>query len=167
MTNRIFIPSMIFGLVLLTAIFAQAMNEPDFTAGCAGDESALNFGEGRHGERKGHRLEMMATILDLSSAQQEQIEQIYTAEREAHKDARHEMRAERKALNDLMHAQPLDETALRSLARQQADKRIDMMVDRAKIKQQIFAILSPDQQKKAEELWTLMGKGRQGRGMKR
>ena len=166
MTNRIFIPSMIFGLLLLTGIFAQAMSEPDLTSAFDGDEPELALGEGHHGERQGHRLEMMATILDLSDAQQEQVRGLFDAERDSHSGARQEKQEARKALTVLMHAQPFDEVAFRSLAKQQADKRIEMMVDRAKIKQQVFAILTPEQQEKADELFALMGKRHRGRGMR-
>lgn len=167
MTKRIFIPSMIFGLLLLSAIFTQAMSEPDLRRGCSGDESRLELGDGRRGEGQGQRLEMMATILELSDDQQEQVRQLFSAERDSHQAMRQEMRAAREALDKLSNTQPFDEAAFRSLARQQAEQRIAAQVARAKLKQQIYATLTSEQQEKADQLWTLIGKRHQGHGMRR
>lgn len=166
MTNRIFIPAIICSLLLFSAIFAQAMSEPDLGAGFAGDEPELTLSDGPRGEHQGHRLEMMATILDLSEGQQEQIRQLFAAERDSHQGLRQERHTARTALDELMRAQPFDETAFRNLAQQQADRQVDALVARARVKQQVFAILTPEQQEKADQLWVLMGKRHQERGMK-
>lgn len=165
MTKRIFIPGLIIGL-LLSAISTQAMSEPGLRAGCSGDEPGLGRGDSRQGEDQGHRLEMMTTMLDLSEGQQEQITQLLNSKRDSHKTMRQEIHAARETLDKLMHAQPFDETAFRSLARQQSEQRIDAQVAHAKLRQQIYAILTPEQQKKADQLLTLVEKRHQGRGMK-
>ncbi len=166
MTNRIFISSMIIGGLLLTAIYTQAMSEPDLLSDSTDFTAEMALDTGQYGKRQGHRLAMMTTLLDLSADQQQQIAQLFSATGDAHTKAREEMRSTGEALNELKHAQPFDEAAFRNLAKQQADKRIDNMVERSKTRQQVFEILTPEQQEKAEELRGLMGKKGKGKNRK-
>lgn len=55
-------------------------------------------------------------------------------------------------------AADFNEAEFRAKALEQAQQRIDRMVEHAKLKQQIYQLLTPEQQEKVDQLSALQGK---------
>ncbi len=140
--------------------------------------SALAFGgpfggpgDGRHGccdrgDRPGpgeKRLAKMAEVLELSDAQQTQIRDIYTQAREAAAPLREKMAASRKALHEAVDAKTFDEAKIRSLVAEKSAVQADLMIHRAQTRQQVYAILTPEQQQLYDKVQPLL-KQRHGKG---
>jgi protein CpxP len=72
---------------------------------------------------------------------------------------RTEMEASRKTLREYKQGNNFDESEFRAIAQKHADLKTEMMVQQAKTKQQIFAVLTPEQRQKAEKLRGMRGEG--------
>jgi Spy/CpxP family protein refolding chaperone len=95
--------------------------------------------------------------LGLSDDQKEQIRGIlksHSAELDAQRLA---ARGGRKALREAMAAQPVDETRIRQQALALGEVRADGAVLRARIRSEIWPILTTEQQEKARQLRSLRG----------
>ena len=109
--------------------------------------------------------------LALTDAQHEQVKAIMESHREEQKAVRGKMMTARKALHDAIAADAFNEDAIRTAAGAVAALDADEAVQQARIRAEAFAILTPEQVKKAKELRTEMenrmkeGRGR-GRGMR-
>ncbi len=169
MKKRTLLPAMVIA-TLLTA--SMALASPGFGGqfgpGC--DGGCNGRGQGpmsyeQHEERSAHRLEMMAAVLDLTADQQAQIKNLLDQQWQNRQADRDEMQAAREAMQAARLATPFDEADFRAKAAKQAELRTERMVERAKLQQQINAILTPEQQAKAETLGGMMGGFGKGRGM--
>ena len=109
--------------------------------------------------------------LDLTDAQREQVKAIMESHRDEQKAAGDKMMAARKALHEAIAAETFNEAAIRAAAGEVGAAEADAAVLQAKIHGEVFAILTPEQVKKAKELRSEMenrmkeGRGR-GRGMR-
>jgi protein CpxP len=109
--------------------------------------------------------------LDLTDAQREQVKAIMASHRDEQKAAGDKMMAARKALHEAIAAETFNEAAIRAAAGEVGAAEADAAVLQAKIHGEVFAILTPEQVKKAKELRSEMenrmkeGRGR-GRGMR-
>lgn len=108
--------------------------------------------------------------LELTDAQREQVKAIMESHRDEQKAAGDKMMAARKALHEAISAETFNEAAIRAAAGEVGAAEADAAVLQAKIHGEVFAILTPEQVKKAKELRSEMenrmkeGRGR-GRGM--
>lgn len=173
MKKQVLIPALLIG-TLLTASLALA--GPGFGGNCGaggcgsysdGGCNGRGAGKGvmtyeQHEERVGRRLEMMITVLDLSTDQQEQIESILNQKWLEKQNQREAMQASRDTLHELRTADTFNEAEFRTAIAKHNALKTEMMVDREKTKQELYAILTPEQQEKAETLHGLMG-GKGGR----
>ena len=161
MKKQIIIPALLIGaLISGGATLATARSWGDGPGNCGGKGQAMSAED--HEERLEQRLEMMSEILDLSEDQATQVEALLKAQYEQKSAQRQQMRAGQQALRDKMQSNNFNETEFRSLAGQQAQLKTDMLVERAKTKQQIFAILTAEQQTKADKLMAMRGQKRHG-----
>ena len=119
--------------------------------------------EGRRGDggcemQRGKTHAAMAALLGLTEKQQAQIKSIIAAARQTNKPLREKLANDREKVEELSKATPFDEAA-----------RTDLAVERLKVKNEIQAVLSPEQREKAKELRLLMhGKhGGMGHGFHR
>jgi protein CpxP len=99
-----------------------------------------------------------ARRLGLTEGQKTQIRGIletHAAEIETQMRAAH---GGRKALREAMAVEPLDEGRIRRQALALGEVRADGAVLRARIRSEIWPVLTPDQQEKAKELRTLKGR---------
>lgn len=118
----------------------------------------------QHEERMENRLERMAVILDLSEKQKDQLEDLHEKHWQDRQTMRAEMQASRDELREYKRGNDFDEKEFRAKAQKHADLKTEMMVQKAKHKQDILAILTPEQQEKAGKLRDMRGEGFQGRG---
>lgn len=168
MKKRALIPTLVIG-TLLTASLAVAAPGfgGKFGRGCDGDCSGRGQGPmtyEQHEERMGHRLEMMAAVLDLTADQQAQIKGLLDQQWQNRQADRDEMMASRDAMRAARLADPFDEADFRAKAAKQSELRTERMIERAKLQQAIKAVLTPEQQAKAETLRGVMGFGNGKRG---
>lgn len=90
--------------------------------------------------------------LDLTDAQKEQIRTIRKTSRDSTKALRDSLRDTHKQLADLGTDGTFDQAAVESLAGQQADLQKQLIIERQKVKSQIFAVLTPEQKTKFNEM---------------
>ena len=162
MKKQVLIPTLIIGALLTGSL---ALAGPGFGGGdCNGKgrgQDTMTYGQ--HEERMERRLEMMNAVLDLTEDQQEQIEALFNKKWQDKQSQREEMQAARDAMREVRTADTFDEADFRVRADTFADLKIELMVDRQKAKQEIYAIMTPEQQEKADKLGGMMGgKGHKG-----
>ena len=175
MKKRVLIPTLLIG-ALLTSSFAFAGfgfgGGSCGSGGCDGyNERGCNGrGQGaasyeQHQLRADRKIEMMSTVLDLSASQQEQLEALFEKQWQGNETLREKMQTVRDEMREARFAKPFNEADFRAKAAKQAEMKTDMLVEREKMRQEVYAILTPEQQEKAEKLGGLMGgrgKGRHG-----
>lgn len=120
-------------------------------------------------DRMERHHEFMKVALDLTEDQEQQLEALREKHQEERQAMRESMRASRDELRKLAHGEDFDEKAYRATARANADLQTEMYASRNQHKQEMLALLTPEQQEKAEKLWELhqekRGKGnRDARG---
>jgi periplasmic protein CpxP/Spy len=128
-------------------------------------------GPGMRGGRGGGPFGLFGPALrglDLTDAQREQVRAIMESHKEDQKAIAERMIAARKALHEAIAADALDEAAVRSKAAEVGAVEADAAVLQAKIHAEVFAILTPEQAKKAKELRGQMeNRMKEGRGRMR
>jgi len=175
MKKRILIPTLIIGTLLTGSLalaapgYGRNCNSDDCSGGgCQGNaRGAMTYEQ--HEERLEKRLEKMAALLELSDAQKEQIEGLHNQRWQNQQQKREQMQTARQELREARQATPFNEADFRAKAAKQAELKTEMMVERAKMKAELYAILTPEQQEKAELLEGMMGheQGRHGgKGMR-
>ena len=114
------------------------------------------FGKAGHHQMRGmrakHGMGMLLRGLDLTDAQKEQVKSIISASREGSKPLREQVQANHKQIQALSENGSFDEAAVSELANRQGALHAQMIVERERVKSQIFAILTPEQKAKAAEM---------------
>src|SRR5690606_17615779 len=90
--------------------------------------------------------------LDLSDAQREQVRGIMGTHEAAFKEIRERQRTARQALRAAIGADTLDEAAIRAASAEVSAIEADAAVLRARVRQDVFSILTAEQQARAKEL---------------
>ena len=154
------IPILMIG-TLLVAGSAFAWSGGHNKKNCDGFQGHRGQGmtQEQHEDRMENRLEKMAVILDLTEQQKGQLETLFEKKWQDRQSMRTEMEASRKTLREYKQGNNFDESEFRAIAQKHADLKAEMMVQRAKTKQQVFAVLTPEQQQKAEKLRGMRGEG--------
>ncbi len=156
MKKRIIIPTLIIGALLTGGLALAGPFGP-------GDCDGKGYGRGQQltseerEERMEHKLEMMSEILDLSDNQEEQIEALLEKQWASREEHREQRQAERDEFRQLRTGDDFNEAEFRALAMKKAEQKVDRMVEHAKLKQQIFQLLTAEQQEKADKLMAMRG----------
>ncbi len=147
------------GALVGTTLAAQGFGPKFDCDGSAVDSVAREARQERHFAR-------MAAILDLTDAQQAQIKAIREASREKTAPLHEQLRESRDKLREAGKDGSFDEAAVRALASEQAAAKTELMVERARTRSQIHALLSDEQRELAEKLGAMRhaDQGRSGRG---
>ncbi len=90
--------------------------------------------------------------LDLSEGQREQVRAVMSTHQAAFKEIGERLRTARQGLREAIGADALDEAAIRARSAEVAAVEADAAVLRAKVRQDVFSILTAEQQAKAKEL---------------
>ena len=151
-------------LIALPAVAQQAPMPMMGMGGMAGEESCM----GKDGHKHGHHHGMMGEMgqgrmqakdgkgfmppflrgIDLTEAQQGKIKEL-TQKNFAEAQGKGEaMFKQHRALHDLAFAPKYNEAEAKRLANEIAQSQSEMMLNRIKLEQQIFATLTPEQQSK-------------------
>jgi Spy/CpxP family protein refolding chaperone len=96
-----------------------------------------------------HMLSVMTDYLDLTDAQQAQVKQIFDNEKPNITPLMQQLKQSHQQLRQLEESGTFDEAKVRTVASQQAQTLTDLIVEKAKIKSQIFNVLTPEQKTKA------------------
>jgi Spy/CpxP family protein refolding chaperone len=107
--------------------------------------------QGGHGGFEHHMLGMMTDYLDLTDAQQAQVKQIFAAEKAAVLPLVQQLHQTRRQLRQLAQSSSFDEGKVRAIAGQQAQTMTELTVEKSKVANQIFNLLTPDQKAKAQK----------------
>ena len=160
MKKTVIIPTLLIG-VLLAAGTAFAWPGSHGKKGCDGSYGQRGQGmtQEQHQERMGERLEKMGVILDLTDQQQEQLKGLLDQQWQDHQSMRTKMQAGQENLREDKQGKKFNEAEFRAKAQKRADLHTEMMVQRAKTRQQVLAVLTPEQQQKAEKLREMGGEG--------
>lgn len=160
MKKTIVIPLALIGLLLSGgAAFAQSGHHGKGNNGNSQGRNGQGMSQEQHQERMDNRLEKMAVVLDLTDSQKKQIESLMNEKWENRQTMRTQMQASQKELREYRQGNEFNESEFRAKAQKQADLKTEMMVQHAKTKQQLFAVLTPEQQQKAEKLREVRGEG--------
>ncbi|MDH3745661.1 MAG: Spy/CpxP family protein refolding chaperone [Acidobacteriota bacterium] len=147
-TRTIRFGTFVFALVLTaTVTLAQAPGRPGGGFGDIGDIGDI-------GDRRGPPglLERMADKLELSEQQRETIRGLVEKHRDDTAVIREDFHGLEGAVEEAIHAEPFDEEAVRAVALQVADVRVELTVARARLGQEIQQVLTPEQREMAAEM---------------
>lgn len=111
---------------------------------------------GMHEHRHQGRWAKLAEVLDLTTEQQQQINAIITANRETNRPLHEKLRENRDALRSAVAGDQLDPQAIRTLEIEGANLKTDLLLSRKTTRQQIHALLTPEQQQLMEKLRPLL-----------
>ncbi len=126
--------------------------------GCQdGQRLSQRMPDGQRLESRQLQQEKMAVILDLSEEQQQQLQNLREQRWQQQQALRTEMQASRDKLRDVARANDADEASIRAAVQEHAEVKTRMMVAGANHRQQIAAVLTPEQQQKFEQLRDLKG----------
>lgn len=177
MKKRILLPTLIIGTLLTGSL---ALASPGFggncgrggdgcTSGGCNSKAQGNMTYEQHEERTDRRLEMMSTVLDLTEAQQEQIDSLFKQRWQDNQQLREQMQSSRDSMRKVQSADSFNEADFRAEAAKRAELKTEMMVRKIKFQDELYALLTPEQREKADKLdgIMMMGKGKRhgGKGM--
>jgi protein CpxP len=100
----------------------------------------------------GRHFKKMATELGLSIQQQQEIKGVIAKNRPTTEPLMKQLQSEHRALRSLIQADTFDEAAIRAQAAKAGALQADMAVQRAKLAQEIRAILTPEQIQKFKDI---------------
>jgi protein CpxP len=90
--------------------------------------------------------------LDLSQEQRDQVRAIMERHREALSELRSRGRESRKEVHAAMQKSPVDEAAIRAAHSRAAEVQAEAAVLGARIREEVFGVLTPEQKEKAATL---------------
>ncbi|MBW0296428.1 hypothetical protein B4P00_09285 [Shewanella xiamenensis] len=137
----------LFAILASSAVFATTVSaEP--SQGCDHPRSEFH----KHGDRMGHDgMHRMFEGLDLTDAQKADIKKLFAEQRAARSDDRptkEERLAHRAEMHALITAANFDEAQAKALMSAQQEKRQAQAIERMKMQNQIYNLLTPEQQAK-------------------
>ncbi|WP_181382212.1 Spy/CpxP family protein refolding chaperone [Shewanella sp. BC20] len=137
----------LFAILASSAVFATTVSaEPG--QGCDHPRGEFH----KHGDRMGHDgMHRMFEGLDLTDAQKADIKKLFAEHRAARSDDRptkEERLAHRAEMHALITAANFDEAQAKALMSAQQEKRQAQAIERMKMQNQIYNLLTPEQQAK-------------------
>jgi len=111
----------------------------------------MHMGDG-FGPSPEHIVAFMTDALDLTDAQQTQAKAILDKEKPNFEPLIKQMADGHKQMRALEENATFDEAAVRTLATQQAQTMTELIVTKARVKSELFAILTADQRAKATKI---------------
>ena len=121
--------------------------------------SALAQRPSHHG---GWMLKRMTKQLNLTDAQQTQIKGIMAGEKTKIKPLMQQMRQNQQAQNANING-TFDENQARAFAGKQAQIMTDLIVEKQRMRSEVYAVLTPEQRQKAQQLMQERQQRRQSR----
>lgn len=127
-----------------------------------------NRGQGmsyeQHEQRMENRLEKMAVILDLSEDQQTKMKDLAESNWEKRQELRAKMQTSRDDLRSYRGKEDFDIDEYRAKVQENANLKVDMAAQRVEHRKAVMALLTPEQQEKAGQLWDMQKENRGKKG---
>ena len=159
--NKRLITAVLFVMLAIGGtLYSKANAQPS-----RGDDFGRGPGHGMRGPER--PLDLMAKVLELSDDQKARIKALMVQEHETMGKFRQSMDEGRKAMDDLAMSDEFDAAKAKALADNQARKLSEMIMTKAKLQNQIFAVLTPEQRTLAKRIRPLLqppGMGPMGGG---
>ena len=146
MKKRILVIASIAVLVVAATVFAVAH----------GRTGMHGMGQGM-GPGHGEMLEHITRVLNLTDAQKQQVKAIVDSTESIAKDIHAKLEENHKQLAAATANGQFDEAQVRTLANQKGQLEADMTVEHLRAMSKVYAILTPEQRVKAEEMHKHMG----------
>jgi len=129
----------LLAVVLSVAISATAFSQTFVKA---------HQGMGHRGGFSAHMLGFYTDYLDLTDAQQAQMKDILSKEKSTIRPLMQQLAQGRQQMKQLEQANTFDEAKVRRAASSQTQAMTELMVQKARIKSELMAVLTPDQKDK-------------------
>jgi periplasmic protein CpxP/Spy len=101
-----------------------------------------------------HLLGYYTDVLDLTDAQQTQIKAILTKEKPTIEPLMEQLRQTHTQMRQLEESKTFDEAKVRALAAQQSQSMVDLAVEKSRMKNEMFQLLTADQKAKLQKMET-------------
>lgn len=139
--------SRLFHLAAIAAVITVVL------AGISAYAQGPGFGGFRgHGPGGGRGVGLPLRELDLTEAQQEQVRQLTRQHREQTRTFMDQLRKAQEAQRQAIETLPVDEGRIRAAAQELARAQADLAVQHARLRSEIYALLTPDQQQRLQQL---------------
>jgi len=148
MKKRILVIASIAVLVLVVGATVLALAQ--------GQRGMDGMGQGK-GPGHGEMLEHMARVLNLTDVQKQQVKAIMDSTESVAKDIHGKLEENQKQIEAATANGQFDEAQVRTLANQKGQLEADMTVEHLRAMSKVYAILTPEQRVKAEEMHKHMG----------
>lgn len=145
MTNRVLIVVGLFAVLASGSVVAIAQ-PPQGGPGMHGP------GRGPRGGFGSPRADLGLRGIDLTDAQRDQLRGIMQSHQSEFEAVRTKLRAAHRALAEATQGETVDEATIRARSAEVGTAMADEAVLRTKVRAEVFAILTPEQQQKAKEL---------------
>lgn len=99
-----------------------------------------------------HMLAVMARHLELTDAQKADIRTILTDERSVIQPLVHQLLENRRSLQTVTAGGQFDETQVRAIAEKQAQVLAQLIVEKERVKSEVYQVLTPEQQARADKV---------------
>ncbi len=139
-TKRIVIAASIAVVLVAGSVFAFAQTH---RRGHFRDSNLLGFAQ--------KFLGRASAYLKLTDEQEAQIKAILEAEKPKVQPLIAELAVTRKALNEATDSGTFDEAQVKAIATKQGETLAELIVEKERVKTQIYAVLTPEQRAKAEQ----------------
>ena len=134
--NRFKLLAVVLSVAMSTAAFSQSVVK-----------TAQGMGH-RGGGFSARTLGLYTDYLDLTDAQQAQMKDILTKEKSTIRPLMQQLAQGHQQMKQLEQAGTFDEAKVRAAAGQQTQTMTELMVQKARIKSELMAVLTPDQKDK-------------------
>jgi Spy/CpxP family protein refolding chaperone len=133
--NRIKLLAVVLSVIISAAAFSQTVVK-------------THQGMSHRGGFTAHMLGFYTDYLDLTDAQQAQMKDILSKERSAIRPLMQQLAQGRQQMKELEQASTFDEAKVRTAASSQTQAMTELMVQKARIKSELMAVLTADQKDK-------------------
>ncbi|MDX2495053.1 MAG: Spy/CpxP family protein refolding chaperone [Desulfuromusa sp.] len=160
MKKRIIISTVLIGSLMTGGLAMAKSYGPGYDNRNSKGQKMMT--EEQHQQRSENRLERMTIILDLDKSQQKQIKELSDQHWQERESVRDEMREGRDERHSAMRNGEIDEAAIRANLAKRAGLKADRIVEREQMKKKLYALLTVEQQEKAEKIWETRVNDRNG-----
>lgn len=134
--NRVITGILAAGVLLTTVVVVHSVRAAEMRGG---------------GMMSGHRVRFFTHYLDLTDAQQTQVQQILTKDKPALQPLMQQMHQSHQQMRQLIESGAFDETKARALASQQTQATTELAVQKAKMESDLYQVLTADQKTKLDK----------------
>lgn len=117
-----------------------------------GQSLAANGGRSHQGDFLNRRIAHLTRALDLTDAQQQQVKSLVEGQRPALKGLMQQLASQRQQMLTATQNGQFDQAQVLAIANQQGQTLANLIVVRQELQSKIYALLTPDQQAKFNQM---------------